>query len=451
MAARLWFLSTSCWKRVHAHRERFSTKLHFVKSRRFDVDSQRRHCGTQHDYGDGDSGNRKTRFYATNQLRKVARNGLTWCGAIGIGIGIGGYYLYKNEIIRVNASTSASASIWPVASAASLSKRNLRDQFNFIADIVAECADAVVCVDIKDTRRLDYFSRSHPSMTNGSGFIVEENGLILTNAHVVMGHPRSAVQIRLADGTVYPGIVEDIDVKSDLATIRVKPKAKLPVMKLGVSKDLRPGEWVIAMGSPLSLSNTITAGVVSSVSRTSTELGLFDKDMDYIQTDASITFGNSGGPLVNLDGQVVGINSMKVSAGISFAIPIDCARQFLKRGEARRSKGIITPPSKRYLGITMLTLNADTLRALQIRNHHVPAEITRGALVWKVVIGSPAYRGGLVPGDIVVEINGLPVESSNAVYQALEKHNVLNVRIYRDNAYFDLVIQPEDVSFNEQR
>merc|ERR1712045_154908 len=182
---------------------------------------------------------------------------------------------------------------------------------------------------------------------------------------------------------------EDVDVKSDLATVRI-PCKNLPVMKLGESFNLRPGEFVIAMGSPLALSNTITTGVVSSVARNRKELGLrSQRDVpEYIQTDAAITFGNSGGPLINLDGEAIGINSMKVSPGISFAIPIDYAKEFLRRSAESRMKGGVGHQSRRFLGITMLPLNHQIIEELRKRNQ-LTVNLTHGILIYRVVENSP--------------------------------------------------------------
>ena len=157
-------------------------------------------------------------------------------------------------------------------------------------------------------------------------------------------------------------------------------------MKLGASSNLRPGEFVIAMGSPLALSNTITTGVVSSVARNRKELGLrSQRDVpEYIQTDAAITFGNSGGPLINLDGEAIGINSMKVVPGISFAIPIDYAKEFLQKSEDRRKSGRIHYQSrKRYLGITMLAITPEIISELRSKMH-VPAYVTYGIVVYRI-------------------------------------------------------------------
>ncbi|GFG31292.1 hypothetical protein Cfor_12856 [Coptotermes formosanus] len=251
--------------------------------------------------------------------------------------------------------------------------------------------------------------------------------------------------VKLYDGRTFTGVVEDVDLKSDLATIRI-PCHDLPALKLGSSREARPGEFVVAIGSPLALSNTVTAGVISSVNRPSRALGLTDKDMDYIQTDASITFGNSGGPLVNLDGEVIGINAMKVTPGISFAIPIDYAKEFLQKTEERRKAGgnYKTRSKRRYMGITMLTLTPQLIHELRARSHELPVDVTYGVLVWKVVIGSPAYVGGLKPGDIVTHVSGSPVHAASNIYQALESGQPLKMTVVRGTEHLQIKVIPED-------
>ncbi|XP_028148095.1 serine protease HTRA2, mitochondrial [Diabrotica virgifera virgifera] len=320
-----------------------------------------------------------------------------------------------------------------------------RKQYNFIADVVETSAPAVVYIEIKDSRKVDFFTGRPKTISNGSGFIIEENGLILTNAHVVTNKPNAKVEVKLIDGSIYNGVVEDIDLVSDLATVRI-PAKKLPVMKLGSSSDLKPGEFVVAIGSPLALSNTVTSGVVSSTQRGSAELGLVGKDMHYIQTDAAITFGNSGGPLVNLDGEAIGVNSMKVTAGISFAIPIDYVKEFLKTTKGPRKS--IDKPKRIYMGITMLTLTPQIIHELQQRDHQIPRDIERGVLIWKVIYGSPAHNGGLRPGDIVTHIDGKRIQHSNDVYGILaeSKSRELNISVNRSGKNINLTVIPEDFS-----
>lgn len=333
----------------------------------------------------------------------------------------------------------------PTITAKAMSGR--RRDFNFIADVVAGCADSVVYIEIKDTRHFDYFSGQPITASNGSGFIIEQNGLILTNAHVVINKPHTMVQVRLSDGRTFPATIEDVDQTSDLATLRIQV-SNLSVMRLGKSSTLRSGEWVVALGSPLALSNTVTAGVISSTQRASQELGLRNRDINYLQTDAAITFGNSGGPLVNLDGEAIGVNSMKVTAGISFAIPIDYVKVFLERAAERRKKGAAYKtgyPVKRYMGITMLTLTPDILFELKSRSQNMPSNLTHGVLVWKVIVGSPAHSGGLQPGDIVTHINKKEIKNSSDVYDALadnSKH--LDIVILRGVKQMHVTITPED-------
>uniref|UniRef100_A0A2M4ALR3 Serine protease HTRA2, mitochondrial n=2 Tax=Anopheles triannulatus TaxID=58253 RepID=A0A2M4ALR3_9DIPT len=328
-----------------------------------------------------------------------------------------------------------------------------RQELNFIADAVEVSAPAVVYIEIRDTQRVDYYTREPLTVSNGSGFIIEPDGLILTNAHVVVSQPYTVVTVRLQDGRTFPGVVEHVDQRSDLATVRIQCSG-LPTLRMGRSSDLRVGEFVIALGSPLALSNTVTAGVVSSTHRASEEIGLRGRDINYIQTDAAITFGNSGGPLVNLDGEAIGINSMKVTAGISFAIPIDHAKEFLKRiaepgGEKAGRGGVFFGSdgakgrSKQYLGITMLTLTPDIIGELQRRSPTFPANVRSGILVWKVIRGSPAHAGGISPGDVITHINGKEIKSSNDVYDILAQQlPLLTITVFRDGQTLTVKVQP---------
>lgn len=187
------------------------------------------------------------------------------------------------------------------------------------------------------------------------------------------------------------------DTVSDLAVLKIESPEPLPHVQLGSSGGLRVGEWVVALGSPLHLQNTVTAGIVSCVDRKAVELGLAGARTDYIQTDAAINKGNSGGPLVNLRGEVVGISAMKALAadGVSFAIPIDTATDVVR--QLREFGRVIRP----YAGMKMLQLNQHNAAQFRQRDPNFP-DVASGILIPHVHPGSPADKAQLKPGDIIV-------------------------------------------------
>ncbi|XP_020107086.1 putative protease Do-like 14 isoform X2 [Ananas comosus] len=245
----------------------------------------------------------------------------------------------------------------------------------------------------------------------GSGTIIDPDGTILTCAHVVVdfqstrGVSKGKVGVTLQDGREFEGTVVNADLHSDIAVVKIKSKTPLPVAKLGSSSKLQPGDWVVALGCPLSLQNTITSGIVSCVDRKSSDLGLGGVRREYLQTDCAINEGNSGGPLVNLDGEVVGINVMKVAAadGLSFAVPIDSVVKII---EHFKKRGRVVRP---WLGLKMLDLNEMIVAQLKERDDSFP-DVSRGVLVSMVTPGSPADHAGFRPGDVVVEFEGKRVE-----------------------------------------
>ena len=314
--------------------------------------------------------------------------------------------------------------------------------FNFLAEAVEMAAPSVVYIE--RTHVLDTVFRQVVAQSSGSGFIVDEDGYVMTNAHVVRN--ARTVNVRLSDGRDIKGTVTNSDEVTDLALIKLQLKIgeKLPVAPFGSSKSLRPGEWVIALGSPLSLSNTITAGIVSCVHRPSAEMGLsFEKpDMEYIQTDAPITIGNSGGPLVNLDGEVIGINTMTAGPGISFAIPSDIAKEFLNSTKTSKKK-----PAKKYgLGVSMLTITPNVLYSLRSRRQ-ITSSVTQGVLLVQIWPGSPADSAGLRNDDIVVKINGREVKSSKEVYKMVQQGRPMDLEIVRSGQKMLITVTPEPVEF----
>ncbi len=238
-----------------------------------------------------------------------------------------------------------------------------------------------------------------PRRSSGSGFIIRKDGLIITNNHVVEG--ASEIMVNLPDEREYQATVLGRDPKTDLAVLKVESEQDLPVANLGDSENLRVGDWVMAIGNPFGLNNTVTAGIVSAKGRT---IGAGPYD-DFIQTDASINPGNSGGPLFNEKGEVVGINTAIFgngggNIGIGFAIPINLAKQLVPDLE---TKGHVT---RGWLGVAIQKLTKELAESLGLND-------SNGALVANVTPDSPADKGGVERGDVIVGYDGQKVKENS--------------------------------------
>lgn len=274
----------------------------------------------------------------------------------------------------------------------------------------------------------------------GSGFIINSNGQILTNAHVVNG--ADTVSVTLKDRRTFEGEVLGQDPVTDVAVIQIKAN-NLPVIALGNSDVLQPGEWVIAIGNPLGLDNTVTAGIISATDRSSSDIGVADKRVGFIQTDTAINPGNSGGPLLNARGEVIGMNTAIISGaqGLGFAIPIN-----IVQGIAQQliTKGKVEHP---YLGVQMVTLTPEIKQQLEIESDgRIRVAADRGVLLIRVVPGSPAAEAGLRAGDVIQSINNQPVTKTDEVQRLVERSTVgsqLQVQIQRNQQSAQVAVRLE--------
>jgi serine protease Do len=283
------------------------------------------------------------------------------------------------------------------------------------ADVAEKANPAVVSIDVASrTRRHGGLTPPDSPLTprrgdvprrgTGTGFLIDAQGHVLTNEHVVDAAER--VTVKLADGRSFRARVVGADADTDIAVLKVDAGIDLPHVRLGNSDHVRVGEWVCAIGNPLAYEHTVTVGVVSFIGRK-----LFDQSLDhYIQTDAAISFGNSGGPLLNTAGEVVGINSAvsRQASSIGFSIPINQAKEILPQlmAAGRVSRG--------YLGVALRGIDADVQQALALGD-------ARGALIQDVTPGSPAERAGLRPYDVITAVDGEPVDGDDPAIRAVAR------------------------------
>lgn len=325
---------------------------------------------------------------------------------------------------------------------------------SFVSDVVEKTGTAVVRIDA--SRRVAqqipddpffrrFFGDSLPVPPGdqirqgvGSGFILDDDGHVVTNAHVVEG--ADTVTVTLKDGRQLEGKVLGYDTTTDVAVIKVN-EPDLPNVTVSDSNQLRPGDWAIAIGNPLGLDNTVTAGIISATGRTSSEVGVPDKRVDFIQTDTAINPGNSGGPLLNADGKVIGMNTAIIQGaqGIGFAIPINTvqaiADELIETGKVEHT----------YLGVQMVELTPELSEQLKNDpNSPMNPTVDEGILIMRVMPNSPAARAGLRVGDVIIEIDSTPITTATDLQEKVADRSVgdtLRIQVLRGDE--SLVINAE--------
>ena len=277
---------------------------------------------------------------------------------------------------------------------------------------------------------LPYDNQPRIENSQGSGFIFAE-GLVITNSHVVNGSDK--VIIGLTNGKKYQGKLIGQDLFTDLAVLKIDGKGPWPIAKLGDSSKIKVGDWAIAVGNPFGLENTVTLGIVSNLKRNVTQLGIYDKKLELIQTDAAINPGNSGGPLLNSNGEVIGINTLIRSgpgAGLSFAIPInkakDIAYQLINNGK------VIHP----MIGISLIDES----------NFEIDKKSVK---VGYVVPKSPAEKSGIMINDVIIKVGKKDIETASDVINEISKNGInkqINILLKRSNKFIRLKVKPTDIT-----
>ncbi|QED30181.1 PDZ domain-containing protein [Microvenator marinus] len=268
----------------------------------------------------------------------------------------------------------------------------------------------------------------------GTGFIIHPSGLFLTNNHVVEGAEQ--VRVRLHDNTEADAEFVGLDPSTDIALMKIVGTRQLPTIPLANSDDVAVGDPVVAVGNPLGLSHTVTAGIVSALGRRNLSPSGKDNFSEFIQTDASINPGNSGGPLINLNGDVIGINTaiIRQGQGIGFAIPINVVKSILPQLNA------IGYVKRAWIGLQLQDLNAALARSFGL-------DKPNGALITTIVDNGPAKKAGLKEGDIVVEVNKRGADNAEQVqwlFSLAQAENAVDVVVYRDGKRMEVKLTPEE-------
>ena len=324
-------------------------------------------------------------------------------------------------------------------------------QSNFVTAAVDRAESAVVQVTVTQTigdvpgAFRPFLGRSsvgasRPVMQGlGSGFVINPNGQILTNAHVVAN--ADTVTVTFQDGRILEGKVLGKDPVTDVAVLQVQAK-NLPAVTLANSDDVRQGQWAIAIGNPLGLQETVTVGVISGTERSSAAIGIADKRVGFIQTDAAINPGNSGGPLLNAAGEVIGINTaiIKGTQGLGFAIPINTARLVAQQ---LITTGKVAHP---YIGIQMVALSPQVRDYVnQAPNSPFKVDEEEGILVVQVGKGTPAAKAGLKAGDVIQEVNDQSVSKVNAIQRLVDQVGLdgeLAMKVKRGSRLVAVQVEP---------
>lgn len=329
---------------------------------------------------------------------------------------------------------------------------------NFIRSVVQEVGPAVVRIDasrtvtsqMPDALNDPFFRRffgdqipqgpsSQIERGVGSGFITTQDGHIITNAHVVEG--ADTVRVTLKDGRSFDGTVLGADPVTDVAVVKIDA-TDLPTVALSDSDQIQPGEWAIAIGNPLGLDSTVTVGIISATGRSSGDVGIPDKRVDFIQTDAAINPGNSGGPLLNERGEVIGMNTAIIqrAQGLGFAIPINTVRRI---ADQLTETGSVQHP---YIGVQMVTLSSDVKQEINgDPNSGLSVDEEEGILVVRVMPDSPAARSGIRAGDVVYSANGEAVRTAEELQQQVEASQIgqdLQLGVKRGGQTIDLTVKP---------